>query len=354
VDDPLWIDLLDPVEEDAFLRDPRELDRRAGSLPPGRRWVVIDEIQKAPRLLDVVHKLIEGKKVLFALTGSSARKLKRGASNLLAGRAFVHHLHPLTSGELGARFALDDALAWGTLPEIFTLATVHEKARYLRAYALTYLKEEVAAEQFLRRLAPFRQFLEVAAQMNGQVLNYKKIAGQVGVDSKTVMSYFTLLEDTLVGFHLPAYHRSLRKQHLSHPKFYLFDPGVKRALEMSLDQTLNPRTFGYGAAFEHFVILELTRLNDYFEKDFVFSYVKTYDGREADLVVRRPGKPEAFVEIKSTERVGEKDVASLVDFSEEIPGAEYFCFSRDPHPKKIGPVHCLPWTDAARSLGLSC
>lgn len=143
---------------------------------PGIEWVIIDEVQKAPRLLDVVHRLIESSTQKFVMTASSGRKLRRGASNLLAGRAFFYQLYPLTHRELGNAFDLECALRWGTLPRISQLGDPIEKDAYLRAYALTYLKEQIVAEQVVRKLQPFRQFLEVAAQTNGSIVNFSKIA----------------------------------------------------------------------------------------------------------------------------------------------------------------------------------
>jgi predicted AAA+ superfamily ATPase len=170
------------------------------------------------------------------------------------------------------------------------------------------------------------------------------------VDIKTAEAYFAILEDTLVGFHLPAWHRSIRKRQTAHPKFYLFDTGVKRALERALHQQLHPGTCAYGAAFEHFVILELRRLNDYWGADYSFSYLRTKDGAEIDLVMDRPGRPPILLEIKSTERVRETDVTALIRFQADIRGSRAYCLSLDPHRKRIGPVLCLPWHEAARSL----
>ena len=166
--EPLWIDLLQPEQEDLYRLSPQSLGDEIAKSVGKIRWVVIDEVQKIPRLLDLVHSLIESTGVLFALTGSSARKLKRGGANLLAGRAFVHHLHPLTHVELGDRFLLDEVLRWGTLPRLFSLQAPEDRTEFLRSYALTYLKEEIQAEQIVRRLDPFRRFLQVAAQTNGR------------------------------------------------------------------------------------------------------------------------------------------------------------------------------------------
>ena len=224
-DAALYLDLLDPETEDLYRRTPGRLEQQVRALPGSVEWILIDEVQRAPRLLDVAHRLIESTGKRFVLTGSSARKLRRGASNLLAGRAFVYSLYPLTVPELQDSFVLDDALRWGTLPGLFSLDADEDRRAYLRAYALTYLKEEIVAEQIVRRLDPFRQFLEVAAQSNGAIVNYANIARDVGADPKTVITYFSILEDTLVGFLLPAFHRSIRKQQRVNPKFYFFDTG---------------------------------------------------------------------------------------------------------------------------------
>ncbi len=348
----LYIDLLDPREEDSFSRNPTELRIRVHALPDLGRWVIVDEVQRVPKILDVVHQLIESSRHRFVLTGSSGRKLMRGASNLLAGRAFVYHLHPLTHRELGASFDLLDALQWGTLPKIHTYRSAADKAEYLRAYALTYLREEVAQEQIIRKLDPFRQFLEVAAQMNGQIINYAAIARDVGIDAKTVQSYFGVLEDTLIGTLLPPYHRSVRKRQRSNPKFYFFDPGVRRSLERALNLELREGNYEFGRSFEHFVILEAMRLADYGRKEWAFFYLRTKDDAEVDLVIDRPGEPKALVEIKSTPHCTEADMASLARFAAAMKPCEAYCLSRDPHEKKIRDVFCLPWMTGLARLGL--
>lgn len=349
----LWIDLLDPSVEDRYAQDLGLLTSQIEEMQSSLDWVVVDEVQKLPRLLDIAHQQIEKNKLKFALTGSSARKLKRGQANLLAGRAFVYHFHPLTHLEMGSAFCLNEALHWGTLPKITQFETDEEKRLFLQSYALTYLKEEVWAEHIVKNLDPFRKFLGIAAQTNGEIVNYSNIARDVGVDTKTVISYFEILEDTLVGFSLPAFGRSLRKQQIKSPKFYLFDTGVKRAMEKSLSQILLPQTYGYGNAFEHFIIAELHRLNDYFQKDFSFSYLTTKDGAEIDLIVERPGMPEALLEIKSSEHVDERDTKAVEHFLKDFKKAEGFCLSRDLYAKKIGSVTCLPWPEGFKELGLA-
>ena len=352
-DTSLYVDLLDPEIEDAYRRTPHRLEHQVLALPDAVEWVLIDEVQRAPRLLDVVHRLIESTGKRFVLTGSSGRKLRRGASNLLAGRAFVYDLYPLTVPELGDSFDLDDALRWGTLPRIYSLRENDDKQAYLRAYALTYLKEEIVAEQIVRRLDPFRQFLEVAAQSNGMIINYANIARDVGVDPKTVISYFSILEDTLVGFFLPAYHRSVRKQQRANPKFYFFDTGIKRSLDRTLQVPLNTRTYEYGKAFEHFVVTQIAHLSRYRYPDWRLSYLRTGAGAEIDLVIERPGQPEAIIEIKSSQRVDDRDVRSLARFTGDFANAAALCVSRDRTRMRMDGVLCLHWRDALAELGLT-
>ena len=348
----LYINLLDPDEEDRFARSPDELLQRMAAASSAVEWVIIDEIQRVPRLLDIVHDKTQSSRFRFVMTGSSSRKLKRGASNLLAGRAFVYNLFPLLMKELGDRFVLQEVLEWGTLPRIFQLEAPDDKARFLRAYAHTYLKEEIVAEQVIRKLDPFRHFLEVAAQSNGKIVNFSKIADDVGVDTTTVINYFSILEETLIGFLLQPYHRSIRKQQRQNPKFYFFDLGIKRALDRTAGIALAESTYGYGEAFEHFVIAEITRLATYLFPDWRCSYLTTRDGAEIDLIIDRPGLPDALVEIKSTTHVGERDVAALNRFSADFSAAEIYCVSRDHHEKQIGNVLCLPYTTAFARLGL--
>jgi predicted AAA+ superfamily ATPase len=348
----LWIDLLSPEEEDRYARNPLELAANLDAAPGKTKWVVLDEIQKVPKLLDVVHSRIESSKTRFAMTGSSARKLKREGTNLLAGRAFVYNLFPLTHRELGENFRLDSALMYGTLPGLLKFSTDEEKMSFLRAYALTYLKEEIWGEHIVRKLDPFRKFIEIAAQCNGEIINYANIARDVGADIKTVQSYFEILEDTLLGFTLEPFHQSVRKRQRQSPKFYLFDTGVRRALDRTLTIELKPGTYAYGKAFEHLVIAEAIRLNEYRQKDFRFSYLRTKDDAEIDLVVERPGTSTALVEIKSAQRVDDRDARSLERFASDIPKSEAFILSTDPKAKRIGKVKAFPWQQGLKEIGL--
>jgi predicted AAA+ superfamily ATPase len=344
-----WIDLLLPSTEDRYARDPERLLREVNALPEEISTVVIDEIQKVPALLDVVHSLIESTSKTFILTGSSARKLKAGSANLLAGRALAYPLFPLTNFELGDAFDLQDALKYGTLPKILTLKTDSAKRKTLETYALTYINEEIRAEQVVRALDPFRKFLEVAAQGNGKIINFASIAKDVGVDEKTVRKYFEILDDTLIGFFIDAFHTSVRKKVGLAPKFYFFDTGVARVLARNLTVGLEPGSYPWGSAFEHFVILECKRLIAYSGNQFDLNFLRTYEDKEIDLVVRRPGKPLLLLEIKSSERVTIDHVKTLVDLSEIIDApSDMVLFSCDPVSQIIDGVRCVHWQQGLR------
>lgn len=336
-------DLLDSQVEAQFFDNPGQLYAIVNALPDTVTHVIIDEIQKIPKLLDEVHRLIEEKKKTFVLTGSSARKLKRGGANLLAGRAFVYHLFALSCFEIKELFDLDVALHWGTLPKIFNLESNNDKELYLRAYAETYLKEEILEEQLVRKLPAFRRFLEVAAQCNGKIINYANIAKDVGVDDKTIKEYFSILEDTLIGFFLIPFHNSFRKRLSEKPKFYFFDTGVVRSLSRRLTLPLLPKTSAYGDAFEHFVILEFMRLASYFKPDYRFSYIRTAGNVEIDLVVERPGAPLLCIEIKSSDLIEEADIGSFIRLTKDIPDCEAVVLSQDSFSKRYDHVTCHPW-----------
>ncbi len=329
--------------------NPRLLAQELEGNPQFKR-VVIDEVQKLPRILNLVHKLIEERKIQFILSGSSARKLKRGGSNLLAGRAFVFYLYPLTSVELGNNFDLNKALSWGLLPQQSHFNNDEEKKEYLKSYALTYLKEEIQLEQIVRKLNPFRKFLEVAAQMNGKVINHSRIGRDIGVDTTTVQNYYSVLEDTMVGFYLRPYHQSVRKSQRLSPKFYLFDTGVCRALKGTLDIPLLPQTYDFGEAFEHFIILEITKLAEYKRKSWKYSYLLTKDGAEIDLIIDRPGQNTLCIEIKSSDKVTERDLKNLSRLGEDISGSILYCLSRDPRKKRIGKVRCFEWSEGIQDI----
>lgn len=344
----LYINLLQSSEERRFARSPDELTSIVKALPKNINHIIIDEVQKIPKLLDVVHNLIETTTIKFILTGSSARKLKHGGANLLAGRAFVYNLYPFSYLELPQPIDLNNTLSWGMLPKIFEYKTDEKKYLYLEAYANTYLKEEVWAEHFIRELDPFRRFLEVAAQSNGKIVNFSNIARDVGTSDKNIQLYFSILEDTLLGFFLEAFQHSFRKRLSKTPKFYFFDPGVVRCLSAQLSLPLLQSTSLYGDLFEHFIILQCKQLANYYHRDYRFSYLKTKDDAEIDLVVERPGQPLLFIEIKSSDNVQSYHLTNLKRLAHDFGHCEAICLSCDPYPKQVDGIKILPWMDGIK------
>lgn len=348
-----WFDLNDAELETRYLKNPGAFEQELKLIQSQSpiKWVVVDEIQKCPQLLNTAQKIMSEGHFSFGFTGSSARKLKRGQANLLAGRAFEGRLFPLTHSEAGDDFDLDSCLQWGSLPEVFQLPPTDRNA-YLRTYVNTYLREEIQAEQVIRNVPVFRAFIEVAGQSSGKILNYSKLARDVGTDPVTVKNYFSVLEDTLLGFFLPAFHTSIRKRQSLHPKFYFFDLGVLNAAQGLLTVPVVPQTSRYGELFEAFVILEIHRLSQYLELDWKLSYLMTHGKVEVDLIVDRPGQKRAFIEIKSTTEVRDDHLRSLKHFQEEFADTEFFLISQDPRERKVGQILCLHWKNAFREIGL--
>jgi len=347
----LTVDLLDPVQfEQATLGIGELLARIESWGKNGGEWVFIDEVQKAPKLLDVAQKFIDQTQLKFILTGSSARKLKRGGANLLAGRAYTYRLYPFLAAELGEEFDLQQYLSFGGLPRVWGIESPEERTLYLRSYVSTYLKEEIAEEQVVRKLEPFAKFLQIAAQSSGKIVNFSNIARDVGVADHTVKTYFQILEDTLLGELLPAFSESVRKSQTQSPKFYFFDPGVLRALLRQVDQPLTDQNYNYGNLFEHFIVSELKRSAAYKARDFQFSFLRTANDQELDLVIDRPGHPRAVVEIKSTLNIRENDVAVTNRLGTDISGAKLYCLSRDPVRKQFGAVDAVYWSEGIKEI----
>lgn len=343
----LSINMLKASEERRYGDSPDVLSEELGKAHYD--WVVIDEVQKVPAILDVVHHEIETHGTRFALTGSSARKLKRGGANMLAGRAFVYYLFPLTHHELGDAFDLHDVLHFGALPKIFSLTGEEEKRLFLDAYVDTYLREEVLQEQLIRSLPPFRRFLDVCGQSSGTIVNESRIARDIGADPKTVKSYFDILEETLLGIRLPACTASIRKQQLLAPKFYLFDTGVKRALDGSLVKP-RPSSQEYGVLFEHFIVNELWRLNHYHQQRFRMSHLRTKGGAEVDVVLERADLAMQLVEIKYSEHVDPTAISHLIQLKADFPDYRAICLSREPRRRDYAGVEIFPWREGIREV----
>lgn len=345
---------IDLLETDQFSRYIRRLGRFRQEVEsaldrPGPLTVFIDEVQKIPGLLDEVHSLIERHKgrLQFLLSGSSARKLKRGGANLLAGRAWTLHLHPLTHREV--KLDLSRALQFGTLPAIYLEGPAPE--RTLRAYVDTYLKEEIMQEALVRNISGFSRFLDVAGQMHGEPVNFTAVARDSGVSVKTAQEFFSILVDTLVAFRIDGWSRSIRKQLRQSPKFYFFDCGVLNAIRGELQTELRESSFRYGKLFETFMILEMIRLNDYSEAGYRFAYWRTNTGLEVDAVLfKGVGRPPTAVEVKSKSSPGAEDFHALKSFLSENPGSSLMCLCTTPRVYKVGEVQVLPWIEGLRRL----
>lgn len=341
----LWIDLLDQRQEFELSASPDVLLDLWQAKKT--KWIVIDEIQKIPRLLDVVHRAIETYKIRFALTGSSARKLKRGGANLLAGRAASYFLSPFCSLELGRHFQLNRALATGLLPRFWDEDLPDaDRVRALYAYVQTYLREEVAAEQLVRNLDPFRRFLVAAAQSNAKIINYSAIERDAGVTHSQAERHFEILVDTLVGRYLEPFETSMRKRQSKKSKFYFFDTGVVRALTNLAGEPLHPSTFEYGDLFETFVVNEFFKLAEATEKRWRFSFLRTSSDVEIDLVIEKPRGAPILIEIKSAAtRPTPERIASFVRIGRDFKGAHLYFLSNAEAPAVVHDVECLHWRE---------
>lgn len=311
------------------------------------RVIFVDEIQRVPLLLNEVQALMAETECQFILTGSSARKLKRGGANLLAGRAVERHLFPLTVEELKGRFHLDEVLRYGSLPALVEFGR-EQKIDFLTTYVHVYLQEEIQAEGIVRNLGGFSRFLDMAAFQCGELLSFSAISREVQLPIRTVQSYYEILEDTLVGFRLFPWRRSIRKRLAAHPKFYLFDLGVTNALNKRLTGSWDPLT--RGKLFEQFLILETYRLLHYRRSEAGLYFWRTNHGAEVDLLIEKHGRPIAALEVKSTPRVAGAHLSGLRAFQEEHPRTPCFVVCSAPHPYRIGDVKILPWQNYLRQL----
>ena len=343
----LRIDLLKSGEYLRYKRDPGLLAREVAALEDRNAWVVIDEVQKLPELLDEVHALLfdSGNDCRFALSGSGARKLRRSRANMLAGRALSKKMFPLSMLETGADFSLHDALRYGQLPLSVTTAAEGDKIEFLDAYVETYLKEEIQQEALTRNLDSFYRFLTVAALVNGQRLNISNIAREVGVARSTVQGYFNILEDTLLGWYLPAYRNKVKVKEVAHVKFYLFDCGVQRALAgLHRDE---PSALETGTLFETFILNEFRALNAWGSHGAQFYYWRTESGTEVDLIWKR-GKQAVGFEIKSSTVWQEKFNRGLNTLLQAGDIQQAFGIYRGERKQQAGQVTVLPYPVALR------
>lgn len=336
----IYIDLLDNSVKERYRRRPSLLyeallEKQEGTL------VIIDEIPEVPELLNEVHRLIVEKGLVFILCGSSARKLKRKGHNTLGGRAFPVYLYPFVSAEI-PDFDIDRAVTYGMIPPHYL---AKNPARLLAGYIDIYLKEEIKEEALVRNLDAFHRFLEVAALTDGEIVNNNNIAQDCGVHATTVNAYFDILEDTLIGYRLPAFRKVMKRRLMQAPKFYYFDIGV--ANHLLHRKQLVRGTPEYGHAFEHFVIQELYAWLHYTHSDETLSYWRTYTGLEVDAVI---GDAKVAIEIKSVEDVMTKHLKGLKAFGEEHPQSRKIIVSLDRINRHIGDIECIYVLDFIKEL----
>ena len=334
-----WIDLLD---YDLFL----SLSQRPSSLrqileAQFSKTVVIDEVQKVPNLMDEIHWLIENRGYQFILCGSSARKVRRGKSGLLGGRAWRFELYPLVTKELKS-FDLDRALHVGLIPSHYFASTPEMD---LKGYVQDYLKEEVQAEALTRNLPAFSKFLRAAAITNGMLLNYSNAARESGVSVKTIREYYQILEDTLIGRQLAPWRKAKKRRLIETAKFFFFDTGIVSNL---LEQrSLVSGTKEYGRAFEHFILQECWAYRHYSKLEFPISFWRTASGSEVDLIL---GDAEVAIEVKASSSVADR-TKGLHLFHEENNCRKSLIISKEPRPRKISSqITVLPWQDFCDKL----
>jgi len=328
--------LLDTATFLALSQNPGRLGEEIG---PHDKLVAIDEIQRLPILLNEVHLLIEERGVRFLLTGSSARKLRRGGVNLLGGRARTMYMHPLTTAELGERFDLSRALHRGLLPSIYFS---DDPEADLAAYAGTYLHDEIVAEGATRNIPAFSRFLKVAALCSGTMINFTNIANDAQVPRTTVHEYFEILRDTLLLHELPAWRKSVKRKPIRTSKYYFFDVGVVRHLQ---GRTLAPRTREFGEAFETFIMHELVSWRDYRSGD-ALSYWRSASGYEVDFILG----DHTAVEVKAKENVSPDDLKSLRAIAEENKVRRCICVSLEPRTRRVGGITVLPYREFLEKL----
>ena len=332
------IDLLDSRYYLRLSSAPHELESIIAATPAD--IIVIDEIQRIPELLNEIHRLIESQNLTFLLTGSSARKLRRGKANLLAGRVWTARMFPLIYREI-TDFNLERYLQYGGLPAVYLSEHPEEE---LDAYVNTYLKEEILAEGLIRRLPPFSRFLKTIALANGEMINFTKLANDCQVPPSTVTEYVGLLEDTLIGFLLPAWTESKKRKAIKTGKFYFFDPGITHMLAGT--KTLDRNSNLYGKSFEQFICMELRAYLNYRRKKFPLTYWRSKNGHEVDFLLG--GR--TAIEVKATKKISSNDLKGLKYLKEEDVFKNFILVSQDPISTLTDNILTIPWQEFLSEL----
>lgn len=314
-------------------------------IPPDYRdWIIIDEVQRVPAILNEVHDLIEARRLDFIMTGSSARALRRKGVNLLAGRALTYYMHPLTVVEQEGAFNLDNSMQLGHLPARFSEPAPE---KYLRDYVQTYLREEVMQEGLTRNIGHFSRFLEVASFSQGETVNISNIAREAHIERSVAENYFSILEDLLIAMRLPVFAHKAKRRLITQKKFYFFDTGVYRAIRPTgpLDSDADLA----GPALETLVLQELRAVNDYLECDYNIYFWRTRNQLEIDFVLYGPHGLLA-IEIKRSKQVQYKETRALREFKKDYPPAVCYVFCGGDAPLYMDDITVLPLEYALKNL----
>jgi len=330
---PEEIILIDMLQTDVFAEYASRPSLLRERFLDTKKLIVIDEIQKVPALLDEVHWMIENKNITFLLTGSSARKLRRGHANLLAGRALRYNLLPFSCMEVG-EIDLESILVSGMLPPHFLS---DKPTDLIRSYIADYLKEEIAQEAQIQKIPQFSDFLRVAALTSGELLNYNNVARETGVSSKIVRSYFDILESTMLGFRIPSWRSSKTRRLVMADKFYLFDVGISNYLSRRQPKQGTPE---FGKAFEHFILMELRVYKYYKNPELDITYWRTSTGYEVDFIL---GEKQIALEIKSGKLVHDIHLKSLRALKEDGEIKNLIVISQEKYPREVDSIKIIPW-----------
>lgn len=340
--DYIYLDLLDYATYSSLIANPNRLD---SMIPKDyEKWVIIDEVQRVPELLNEVHRLIEGRKIKFILTGSSARSLRKKGVNLLAGRALTYNMHPLTIQEVGESFKMENALTYGLLPKIFS---EDNPKKYLESYVQTYLKEEIQQESLARNIGSFNRFLEVASFSQGSIINFSEIAREVMISRFTVADYFQILEDMLIASRIDVFSKRAKRKIVAHQKFYFFDAGVYRILKPT--NPLDRMEEGDGAALETLFFQSLRAINDYFDLGYKIYFWRTSTGVKVDFILYGPKGFHAF-EIKRSKQTSVKSLSGLKAFGIDYPEAKLHLLYFGKHNEYHGEITAIPFEQALKDL----
>jgi len=338
----VYIDLLEAELFNDLLANPQRLEN---FIPKDfQNWIIIDEVQRIPELLNEIHRLMEKYKYRFVLTGSSARKLRQRGVNLLGGRALTYSLHPLTAVELRNDFDLEHSLRYGHLPCAYTEP---DPPKYLESYVKTFLEEEVRQEAITRNLSAFSRFLESASFSQGAMLNISSVARECAVQRKVVENYFTILEDLLIAYRIPAFTKRAKRRLVAHPKFYFFDVGVYRVLRPMGPLDMPEQV--EGIAYETLFFQELLAINDALDLGYNISYWRTSNNVEVDFIIYGHKGIKAF-EVKRTGKIKRSMLRGLRLFLRDYPMAKaYFIYGGNRSMREES-INILPFEDALKNL----